>query len=96
MYNVHEGSPYGVVANVLDSDLVVSEFEFQSRYYIHFRTSALEKGMNLLLHPAMSWIISLPYFYNDDFGIKKPTKVDVPLNKETKPMYTIPKPERIK
>ncbi len=29
-----------VEANVLDYDIVVSEFEFQSRYYVHFRTNA--------------------------------------------------------
>ena len=30
------GSECGVVANVLDCDIVVSDFEFQSRYYVHF------------------------------------------------------------
>ena len=29
-------SPNGVVAKVLDSDIVVSEFELQSLYYIYF------------------------------------------------------------
>ena len=28
------------------------------------------------------------YFYKNDFGVKLPTKVDVPLNKETKPNKT--------
>ena len=28
--------PYSVLANVLDYDIVVSEFEFQSRYNVHF------------------------------------------------------------
>ena len=30
------GSPRGVVANVLNCDSVVSEFELQSCYYVHF------------------------------------------------------------
>ena len=34
-------SPRGVVANVLDGNFVVSEFELQSHYYIHFRTNSL-------------------------------------------------------
>ena len=28
---------FSVVANVVDCDIVVSEFELQSRYYVHFR-----------------------------------------------------------
>ena len=31
----------GVVANVMDCDIVVSEFEFQLRYYVLFRTNIL-------------------------------------------------------
>ena len=30
----------GVVANVLDSDIVINEFKLQSCYYVHFRTNA--------------------------------------------------------
>ena len=30
-----------VVANVLDCSMVVSEFELQSCYYVHFRTNTL-------------------------------------------------------
>ena len=31
----------GVDANVLEYDIVVSKFEFQSHYYVHFRTNAI-------------------------------------------------------
>ena len=34
------------VANMLDCDIVISEFKLQSRYYIHFRSNTLGKGMN--------------------------------------------------
>ena len=34
------------VANVLDCDIVVSEFELRSRYYIQFRTSKFGKRKN--------------------------------------------------
>ena len=71
-------SPRGVVVNVLHSDMVVSEFEFQSCYYVHFRTKALE---NL---PAMDQTVSLLFFYKDGFGIIQPTKVDMLLSQETK------------
>ena len=37
--------PRGVMVKVLDCEIVVSEFELQSRYYVHFRTNTLEKGM---------------------------------------------------
>ena len=36
-----------VVANVLSSNMVVSEFEYQSRYY--FWTNTLEESMNPLI-----------------------------------------------
>ena len=53
-FKINGGSPRDVVANVLDSDIVVSEFELQSRHYIHFRTYTHAKGMNLLFPPL--WI----------------------------------------
>ena len=34
----------------------------------------------------MDWMISLPFFYKDGFAIKWPAKVDMSLNKETKPI----------
>ena len=47
-------SPRGVVTNVLPYDIVVREFEIQSRYYVHFWTNTLGKGMNpIILPPAM-------------------------------------------
>ena len=46
-----QGSPNGVVVYVLNCDIIVSEFELQSRYYVYFRTNSLGKGMNLLTPP---------------------------------------------
>ena len=37
-------SPYVVVANVLDCDIIVSEFEIQSCYYVYFWMNKLRKG----------------------------------------------------
>ena len=37
----------------------------------------------------MGYIVPL-LFYNVSFGIELPTKVDMPLNKETKPNQTKP------
>ena len=37
----------------LNCGIVVSEFELQSSYYVHFRTNTLGKGMNPLILPAM-------------------------------------------
>ena len=33
----------------------------------------------------MDWIFTLLFFYKDNVGIKSPIKVDMLLNKETKP-----------
>ena len=39
-------SPGGVVANLLDCDIVVSEFEIQPCYYVDFWTNVLWKAIN--------------------------------------------------
>ena len=39
--------------------------------------------MNPLILPAMGEIASLLFFWNNNFGIQQPMKVDMPLNKET-------------
>ena len=44
-----KGRRHSVMANVLDFNIVVSEFELQWHYYIHFRTNTLGKGMNSLI-----------------------------------------------
>ena len=40
---VSRGSPRGVMAKALDFGIDVSQFEFQLRYYVHFRTNMLGK-----------------------------------------------------
>ena len=48
-YHYGRGSPYDVTANVLDCDIVGSEFEFQLLYYIHAWTNTcneLKKNKN--------------------------------------------------
>ena len=41
------------MVKAMNSKIVVREFELYSRYYVHFQTNTLEKGMNLLIPPAM-------------------------------------------
>ena len=36
----------GVMVKEMDCGIVGSEFVLQSRYYVHFRTNTLGKGMN--------------------------------------------------
>ena len=43
----------GVMVKALDCGIVVSEFEQQLRYHVHFRTNTLGKDMNPLILPAM-------------------------------------------
>ncbi len=47
------GYARGVMVKAMDCRIVVSEFVFQSRYYVHFRANTLGKGMNPLILPAM-------------------------------------------
>ena len=41
------------MAKVLNCGLNVTEFDPQSRYYVHFRSNILGKGMTPLIPPAM-------------------------------------------
>ena len=43
----------GVMVKAMVCEIVVSEFELQSRYYIHFRASTLGKVINPLILPDM-------------------------------------------
>ena len=47
------GCPRSVMIKAMDCEIVVSKFEFQSRYHVHFRTNTLGKGMNPFIPPAM-------------------------------------------
>ena len=46
-------NPYGIEVNVLINDNKVHEFKLNSRYYIHFCTNILGKGMNFFIPSAM-------------------------------------------
>ena len=48
-----EGGACGVMVKALDCGIIVSMFELQLRYYVHFWTNTLGKGMNTLILPAM-------------------------------------------
>ena len=40
----------------MDSGIVVSDFEIQSHYYVHFRTNNHDKGIIPLIRPAIGQI----------------------------------------
>ena len=47
------GCPRGVMVKAMDCEIVESEFELQSHYYVHFQTNTLGKSMNPFILPAM-------------------------------------------
>ena len=49
----YRGCPHCVMVKAMDCRIVVSEFELQSCYYVHFRANTLGKSMNPLILPAM-------------------------------------------
>ena len=49
---LQESSP-SVVINVIDCDIIVSEFESKARIYVQFWTNIFEKRMNPLISPAV-------------------------------------------
>ena len=42
-----------IMVKVLDYVIIVKEFKLQLRYYVHFQTNTLGKGMNILTLLAM-------------------------------------------
>ena len=67
-----DGRLHGLGANLLSCDIVVCEFELQSRYYIHFRTNAHWKKYEPPYPPPPCYgiIIPLLLFYENVFHIK--------------------------
>ena len=72
-----------IVADVLDSYIVISEYRLQLHYCIYFRIYILGKGMNLLILPAMEDIKEQLWYYKDDFVIELPTKVNMSLTNKS-------------
>ena len=64
--------PWGVMVKSLDCRIVVSEFELQSRYYVHFWTNTFGKGMNPLILPSMGYLngTTTVLLKKDGFGIE--------------------------
>ena len=67
---------------VLDCDILVSEFELQSRYHVHFRTKTFRKYMISFILSSYG-LNSCPTGLLHGFSIKWHMKFDMPLNKET-------------
>ena len=47
-------TPLVIVANVLNCENAVCEFELPSCYYVYFRTNTLGKGKNILISLSMA------------------------------------------
>ena len=57
----------GIVPNF---NIVVSEFELQSRYYVRLWTKTRVKGMNAVFPQAKELKAPSLFIYEDGFGIK--------------------------
>ena len=68
-------SSKGAEANVLECDIVVTKFKFQSQFSVHFRANIFGNGMNPFIRQAMGGIVPLLFFYKDLFGIKYPWRL---------------------
>ena len=69
-YSPSRGCPRGVMVKAMDCGILVSEFELQLHYYVHFQVNTLGKRMNPLILPAMGLIVPLLFFLENGFGIK--------------------------
>ena len=70
--NLNRKNPSGVMAKELDFDIVTSEFELQSHYYIPFRTNILTLKLNNTIKITSTILL---YFSGYYFGIKQPKDV---------------------
>ena len=71
------GASRSLMGNVLDCQIVLSELELKSRYYVLFRTSI--KGISAC-PPSGEYLISTTtVLLKGGFGIKYSSKVDMPL-----------------
>ena len=71
-------SVYSTSSSRLHCHIVASEFELKLLSSIHFLSNAFGEKYESPYFPR------LLSFYKDDFGIKEPSKVDMPLKKEIK------------
>ena len=60
-----------VVTESLDSDSIVSEFEIQSSYYSHFRTTTLSKDMKSLILLSFSLDTTITVILHEWLGFSK-------------------------
>ena len=61
-----KGVLYVIEANILGYNILVSDFELQSRYYVHFRANTFGKGMKpLILPPSMGSSTRTPLALNN-------------------------------
>ena len=65
-----QGSPTGIVAKVLPCDLLVSEFELQSYYCVHFQINNLGEMYEPSYPPITGWILPQLLFLKDVFEIE--------------------------
>ena len=52
LLNQCSGCPSVLMLKAMDCGIVASEFELQSRYYVHIRTNTLGNGMNPTYPPS--------------------------------------------
>ena len=71
------------MVKVVDSDLDAGKFELELRYYVQFRMCTLRERHETLYPTVMGSIISVLFLKKYGFGIKYPTEVNMPLNKES-------------
>ena len=46
----------GVMVKVMDCEIVVGEFQLQSRYYVYFRVNTLGKGIIPFVFSSKLWV----------------------------------------
>ena len=60
-----DGTSHGLVAKMLDCDMILCKFKIQSSCYVPFWNNTFEKSMNLLISSGICKIVTLLFFYKE-------------------------------
>ena len=58
------------MANVLDRDIIMKDFEIQSGNFLHFQTITIKKILDTLISWGMGKTVPQLFFYQDGISIK--------------------------
>ena len=76
------GNSHGIVAYILDYDIVVNEFKLQLCYNVHYLFNTLRKGVSSIILPTNRLNSTITVFLNQLIGLVGRVFVNGPGDQE--------------